>query len=531
MSIQDGILKALSESGIFFRVFLLSVFFCICLSLFKIDSLFRIDSLVDSGNGTAASLSSASPGAIAARSITIGVGRDFYDGSDSRSFLHGSTNTWEGLTYLDQNLKAIPCIAESWNSSDDAKRWTFYIRENVHFHDGTVLTNRDVVSSIQRIISNPRYDIAGNYRSVVSLETQGERSVVFVLKEPIPYFPNLTAYYSSPVIKPSSIESDGTIKSFIATGPYKPVKIARGDRIELEAFDRYWGKKPLYSNVIFKTVPDAQSRLMALISKEIDAVADVGAILPEQASLIGINSDLILKSVQVATTHLLLFNCSNPPFSDIDNRLWFAGAFDRSGLIDVFAKDASIEACDPYTQLLKDFSFCLIHPQQKPFLPFSYDKPLKILLGSSTLQRWPYSEMAQIIQQMLKSRGILSEINTKELGAYHDSIKQGDFSIAIQPYTLMSGDPDFFYSYWIASDAPKNCGWKNTEADALIKKARHDINFENRQAHYKRLEQMMNDNLPLLPIYHDVSLYACSREFKDFEMDCMFRPVLTKAVP
>ncbi len=463
------------------------------------------------------------------QTITIGVGRDFYDGSDSRSFLHGSTNSWEGLAYLNENLKAVPCIAESWTGSDDGKKWTFYIREGVHFHDGTLLTNKDVVFAVNRIISNPKYDIAGNYRSVLSVNAEGEREVVFILKEPIPYFPNLTAYYSSPIIKPDSIKPDGTIANLNATGPYKVSKIVNGERIELEPHGKYWGKKPLYSKVVFRTIIDTQSRLMALASGEIDAVADVGGILPEQSISIKSYPDLILKRVEVATTHLIIFNCNKPPFQMVKNRLWFSGELNRKNLIDAFAKGAGIEAGDPYTQLAKDFVFGLIKPSKTPFSPFdNIEKPVEILLGSSTLQRWPYSEIAQVMQQMLQSKGIASEIKIKELGAYHDSVKQGKFDIAIQPYTLMSGDPDFFYSYWIESDAPRNCGWKKSEADALIESARYEMNVEKRKDKYRKLEQMINDNLPILPIYHDISLYACSKRFEKFEMDHLFKPILVE---
>ncbi|GEM_PF-4961447 len=154
-------------------------------------------------------------------------------------------------------------------------------------------------------------------------------------------------------------------------GPYKVLRIAPGDRIELEAFKGYWGKKPLYSKVIFKSITDAQSRIMELMAGEIDAVADVGAILPEQAAEIRNHPDLVLKQVQVATTHLLVFNCRKPPFSELENRLWLAGTLNRSQLISAFAKGAGTEARDPYTPLSQDFAFGLIQPQPRAFPGFS----------------------------------------------------------------------------------------------------------------------------------------------------------------
>ncbi|MEZ4526461.1 MAG: ABC transporter substrate-binding protein [Desulfobacterales bacterium] len=472
-----------------------------------------------------------SPLAAEAENLTIAVGRDFYDGSDSRSFLHGSTNTWEGLTWLDKNLHAVPWLAQSWQSADEGRQWTFFIRKDVLFHDGTRMSNADVAAAVQRIIAYPRYDPTGCYQSVISVRAQGTEEVVFQLKEPVPYFPKLTAYYSSPVIKPSCIDAQGRITNLIGTGPYKVSRILPGDRIELTAFDRYWGGKALYEKVVFRTVTDAHSRLLSLMAGETDAVADVGAILPEQAGEIRRHPDLILKQVQVATTHLLIFNSRIPPFSQAENRVWFAGLLDRDGLIAAFAKDAGIPAYDPYVPFSKDFAFGLIRPEPKPFPRCFSEKQIIILLNQATLQRWPYAEMAQVMQEMLRSHGIAAKIETRETGAWQEALKSGRFHMAVQPYTLMTGDPDFFYAYWIASDAPGNCGWKDAQTDRLVRNARHEMDAGKRKELYRQLAEKIRDQLPLLPLYHDVSLYACRKQAGEFEMDHLFRPCLTEKMP
>ncbi len=463
-----------------------------------------------------------------ATTLTIGVGRDFYDGADSRAFLHGSTGTWESLTYIDRNMRAVPWLAESWKNSEDGRTWTFHIRSGVRFHDGTPMSNADTEASVRRIMANPKYDPTGNYRVVESVTAKGNSELVFQLKEPVPDFPKLVAYYASPVIKPSSFQADGRITDFAATGPYKIDKIFPGDHIELSAFDGYWGEKPAYRKVIFKMISDAQTRMMALSTGEIDVIADVGAVLPEQVQSLKGNPDIVLKQVQVATTHVLLFNCRSLPFSNIDTRLWFAGVLNRSQLVEVFAKGAGIEAKEPYTPLSTDFAFGTIQPKPKPLPKISQGTTVVILLSNATLQRWPYLNMAQVIEEMLRSYGFSPKIEIREMGDYHEAVKKGNFNIAIQPYTLMTGDPDFFYAYWIASDAPRNCGWKDAEVDILIRKARYEMNFEARRKLYRQLEEKINQHLPLLPLYHDVSLYAFRKQIRDFEMDHFFKPCLIR---
>lgn len=103
--------------------------------------------------------------------------------------------------------------------------------------------------------------------------------------------------------------------------------------------------------------------------------------------------------------------------------------------------------------------------------------------------------------------------------------------MAMQPYTLMTGDPDFFYAYWIESDAPGNCGWKDARTDILIQKARHEMDSRRRKDLYRQLSETIRDQLPLVPLYHDVSLYACRKQAGEFEMDHLFRPCLTEKMP
>ncbi|GBC61563.1 ABC transporter substrate-binding protein [Desulfonema ishimotonii] len=463
--------------------------------------------------------------------LTIGVGRDFYDGPDSRAFLHGSTGTWEGLTYFDKEMRAAPWLAESWEHADDGKTWIFRLRKGVRFHDGTPMTSREVTASLRRISSHSKYDPAANYRHVVSITARGPGTIVFRLDRPVPYFPKLLAYYSSPVIHPSCFDEAGRLTKLIATGPYRIEKVRPGEAIRLSAFDGYWGKKPTYRQVVFKTIPDAQTRLMALMAGEIDVVADVGGILPEQAEELRAYPGIVLKQQEVATTHVMVFNCGKPPFRDRDFRLWFCGMLERGQLVDAFAGGAGVVARDPYTGLARDVAFGMIRPSAHPRPGRVPEGELVITLHGGVIQRWPYMEMAQIVQEKLREQGIAARIEIREAGAYHEGVKKGNFSLAIQPYTLMTGDPDFFYTYWIASDAPRNTGWHDAEADRLIRTARHEMVPDRRRDLYRRLEEIFSRNLPLLPLYHDVSLYAHRKTVGQFEMDHLFRPLLTEARP
>ena len=462
--------------------------------------------------------------------LTIGVGRDLFDGPESRTYLHGSTNTWEALTYLGPELRAEPWLAESWQSSDRGRTWAFRLRSGVRFHNGAPLTAKEAAISIRRMMKSPKYDPTGIYRNVVSVETRGEYDLVFRLSKPTPSFANMVAYFASPIIHPSCFDDKGRLKPLIATGPFKVKKIRHGQSIELEAFADYWGEKPKYRRVKILFIPDAQTRLMALMAGEVDAVADVGAILPEQAEELEHAPGITLLRQEVATTHYLFFNCRRAPFNSRGARLWLASILDRNQVVHTLAKDAGSVAKGPYSALAADWAFGLLSITGGHEPPPCARK-LTILLHGGTIQRWPYLEIAQVLQERLAAHGLSARIQVKEPGAYYETLQRGSFDLAIQPNTLMTGDPDFFYSYYLETNGPRDFGCGCRATDRLIKEARHEMDPVKRQALYRKLSEQFNLELPLLPLYHDVSLYAHGPKVTSFTMDQNFRPRLNLARP
>ena len=470
------------------------------------------------------------PGAIGAESqnCIIAVGRDFYQGRQSPALVHGSTGAWEGLTYIDRNMQARPWLAQSWSSNKNGTIWTFQLREGVFFHNNEKLTADHVVQCIQRIMDNPRYDPAGVYHSVASVTATDEARIVFRLSSPTPEFAKNVAYFSSPIVHPKVFGKNGSIKELIATGPYQVEKVMPGSSLHLKKFDSYWNGKGLFEKVVFKTITDSETRLMALLTGQVDAIADIGVLFPGQAQRLKKNSDITVKKTDTATTHLMVFNCARPPFSDSQTRRWLGGEINRRQIIRTIARGAGRLAKDPYTDLCREYTFRRIDPtpgQMSEKLK-THKENITVLLHSGTTQRWPYLEMAQVICSALNKQGIKTRIQVQEPSAYYDRVKNGRYDLLIQPYTILTGEPDYFYSYWIASDSPWNCGWKNPQADQWIREAGTTMDSKRKQELYKSLEELMATELPILPLYHDQSFYAHKKELEGFSIDHFFRPEL-----
>ncbi|AEG13776.1 ABC-type transporter, periplasmic subunit [Desulfofundulus kuznetsovii DSM 6115] len=472
--------------------------------------------------------------------LVIGIGRDFYDGPDSSNFLHGSTGVWESLTYLNENLEPVPHLAEKLVSDDTGKVWTVYLRQGVRFHDGAPLTAGAVVKSVTRLKERAKLDEYGTFLNLEKVEAAGEREVKFTFRQPEPAFPAKVAYHGCPIFSPQSFDAEGKIVHPYGTGPFKFAEYKKGEALVMVRNDDYWGGKPKLEKVTFKVIPDPSTRLAALQTGEIQAVADVGGILPEQAQVIKGDSNLVLLSRPVTTTHYLLFNNKKPPFNDVHLRQAVSLAIDRAQMVKEVLNGYGEPADTIFTSLARAWVVKGLWTTDKNkarelAAQVKAGTPRKVvfIVNSALANRWPYKPIAEILQSELKAFGFEVELRILEMGAWKEAVKKGEYDLTLTPYTLMTGDPDFFFGRWIHSNGQMNVqrgvGYNNPEADRLVELAAAEREPAKKKELYDRLQRLVASDVPLCSIYHDVCLYATRKEVQDLTLDPFFKPSLEKA--
>ncbi|NLE77353.1 MAG: ABC transporter substrate-binding protein [Chloroflexi bacterium] len=480
----------------------------------------------------------ASPTATPApQALTIGLGRNLYEGATSWYIVHGSLGVWEPLVILDNEMRAVPVLATSWEANDQGTVWTFRLRQGVLFHDGTPFNADAVLLNVPKL--QEEYD--RSLPHLDRLEKVDDHTVQFHLSRPTPNLPQLIAYFSSAMLSPASLGSDGRPGAPIGTGPFRFVQHVKDDSIVLERNDSYWGNPPRLEQVTFKYIPDATTRLAALQTGEIDAVADVGALQPEQASVVEANPDLRLHQQGVATTHYLTFNSGKPPFQDPRLRRAVSLALDRHSLLDNALAGYGIPGVSVITPLAAAWVRADVAPQHDPTAAKalagealgSQRVAARLVLSSALLGRWPYENISQILQAAVSDLGIDVEIVTLEAGAWNDALKSGDYNITMMPYTLMTGDPDFFMSNWVWSQGSLNqrrsYGYANPHADDLVLAARSEMDVVKRKAQYDELQALIADEVPFTPLYHETTLYATRSDVADLTLDIQFKPSIERA--
>jgi len=292
--------------------------------------------------------------------------------------------------------------------------------------------------------------------------------------------------------------------------------------------------------VLFKVIPDPSTRLAALQTGEVQAVVDVGGILPEQAPVIEGDGNLELMSRRVTTSHYLLFNNRKPPFDDPALRRAVSLLIDRDELVNQLLLGYGEPAGTVFTSLAQAWTVeGLWKTDREEAVKLAARAkstgPHKVVLAvnSALANRWPYKPVAEVMQSEFKTLGLDVKLQVLESGAWTEALQNGDYHLALTPYTLMTGDPDFFFGRWIYSAGQMNkqrgIGYSNPEADRLIEDAGAEGDKSQRRAYYASLQELVARDVPLCPLWHDVCLYAVRKEVRDLTIDPFFKPSLEKA--
>jgi peptide/nickel transport system substrate-binding protein len=250
--------------------------------------------------------------------------------SGSPQFFTTLQNVYEGLTW--QNLKGdtIPGVAESWDILDGGKVIVFHLRNGVTFHSGDPLTARDVVWTYQRYLKYARFFV-GIARYIDRVEAIDDHTVKFTFKQPDAEFLAI-----HPLLVESKAYFDRVGETEFAkhpagTGPYKIVKYAPGQYLDLEAYDKYWGPKPQVKKARFYFVQDANTRVAKLQAGEADLIMATPYNVVDSLQKAGFN---IAKLVCQPTTSIQ-FQLKNPntPWHDLRVRQAIAYAIDRKAIV------------------------------------------------------------------------------------------------------------------------------------------------------------------------------------------------------
>jgi len=253
-----------------------------------------------------------------------------------------TTNLYEGLvTYAGGSDKPtiIPSLAEKWTVSADKKSYTFTLRKNAFFHDGTPFTSAAIKPSFDRrtaVNGGPAYTIA----DVASVTTNGDYEATITLKQPTSIFLDLLASpYGPKILSPTALTANAGSDHAqaylqthsIGTGPYTLTDAKVGSHYALKAFDKYWGDKPYFTDVDIPVVTDSSSQQLQFGKGQLSAVLHD---LPASA-VASYQKNTAIKSYSLPTfmSDYLFVNPNNAFGKSPANRAALLQAVDRNELL------------------------------------------------------------------------------------------------------------------------------------------------------------------------------------------------------
>ncbi|MFF0968404.1 ABC transporter substrate-binding protein [Streptomyces sp. NPDC003703] len=244
------------------------------------------------------------------------------------------SNVCESLMRWTPGLTTEPGLARK-ATNPDPTTWVYDLRPHVRFHNGGVMTADDVVFSLSRQLDPHNAAAwADVFKNVTSVKKTGPLQVTVRLRKPDSQFPQYMATAAGVVASKAGVEAAGknygTSGGLDCTGPFELGTWNKGESIELDRFDGYWGTRARSGKVVFRFLTDPSARTNAFLSGE----ADGGYLIPTESydRLRDSKTGTLYFGEGLSTVNVNITDMKGP-LGDVRVRRALSLALDRTGFV------------------------------------------------------------------------------------------------------------------------------------------------------------------------------------------------------
>ncbi|WP_138205198.1 peptide ABC transporter substrate-binding protein [Haloimpatiens lingqiaonensis] len=443
---------------------------------------------------------------------------------------------YEGLTRVEQDKDGKdvvkPAGAKEWKHNEDGTVWTFTLRD-YNWTDGKPVKAQDFEYSLKRTLApktgssyafllSPikgadEYNAGTGSADAVGVKAVDDKTLEFTLKQPCPYFLDLTYFKLFLPQRQDIVEKHGekygtegnTLEVFC--GPFTLTKWTHQNEIVLEKNDKYWDKDQVkLSKVNFKIIKDESASYNALYSGQIDSLGVSKKEWIEKYEKTGKFDNL---KGFLPSSGYVFFNQKDKLFSNANVRKAFSLGFTRDDYAEVITKGKNAPAyawCPPSVQLNgKDFRETV---GEEPIKKLSEENPdpkellkkglkelgmnedptkLTVNILFPGTDQW-YRTLAEYEQEMYKKTlGVNIKAEYVEWGVFQKRTDELQYQVASMGWTGDYNDPNTFFDMWMADAGIVPTGWSNKKYDDLIKKAMSSLDEKERVEAYKEAEKIL----------------------------------------
>jgi oligopeptide transport system substrate-binding protein len=434
---------------------------------------------------------------------------------------------FDGLVQFDQTLSITPALAQFWTASRDGLTWTFTLRKGVKFHHGREVTSDDVVYSFTRLL-DPRTRSGGadlllgiqgaqDYREGRASQIAGLAIIdrytvrVTLTEAPVP-FVSLLAVGQAKIVPRELVEEQGDAFGAkpVGTGPFRFVRWERGKEIVLAANSDYFDGPPKLARLVFRIFPGEQ-RDRAFTEFQAGALEDCWIPTRDYRQIIASQSYQYFRRPIFNLRHYG-FNTRLKPLDDRRVRQAVVLAIDREAVVSEIWLGRSALARGILSPGTLGFN-----PRLKG-LPYNPARARELLAqagypggrGLPPLSIWSSVRSEEVLREHerirkdLEAVGITAEFQyNTDWPSFSRAMQERKLPVFLRAWFADVPDPENFLAKLFHSTSPFNyMGYANPAVDALFEKARDEADMARRVEVYRRAEEIIVEDAPVIPVSH-----------------------------
>jgi peptide/nickel transport system substrate-binding protein len=427
----------------------------------------------------------------------------------------------EGLVRMNGKFGLEPVLATSWNTSPDGRKITFKLRQGVKWHDGKPFTSADVKYSMEKL--TPLHARSASvFKNVASIEAPDDFTVVVNLKEPFaPFLDLLTA--DNVGIQPKHVY-DGTdpLKNPanlrpVGTGPFRFDAWQTGQSITFVRNPDYWDKgKPYLDKIVFRIIPDANTRTLALEAGDIDYIPSYDMSTNDAVRLKKAKGIVVSTGRGVPRVLLLFFNNKKKPFDDprvrkallsgLDRQMMLTSAYNDLGALGTSSIPRGLQwANNPAVDYMKMFAFDEAAANREldaAGLRRGADGTRFSLRFTYDPAQPGYTEVAEIVRANWQKLGVKVTLEARERNVWLASVYTNkDYDVSMAWYAT-NGDPALGIDRAYRCEDIRPAAFTNASQycnpalDELLRKAATALTRDARARYYKVAQEILARDLP-----------------------------------
>lgn len=414
-----------------------------------------------------------------------------------------TTQIFDRLLSMDNELNFVPGLAESWEVLDD-RTTQFNLRKDVTFHDGEHMTAEDVKFSLERCIASNGVNY--NYLIISDIDIIDDYTITITTREPFNAMLYRLTLDAASIMSKKAVEAAGDDFNNhpVGAGPYRFVSWDLAGDVVLEAFPEYYKGESAVKTLVFRQIPEAINRGLGLETGEIDLAYDLE--ITDLANLEA-NKNLDIKTAVSTTVWYVGFNCSHPILANEKVRQAIAYAINPQDVIDIVFSGVADPA---HNTMLVPRLFGSAAPSNEYEQDFEKAKALLADAGYADgfdIELWCSDSqvmrtMAEVLQDQLRQVGVVVKILPSEQGSYYEDTGNGKHEMFILSKTSI--DPDSMMRAMYHTEALGPSGnrsfWTSPEVDAKLDEASTTTDQARAAELYKEVQEIVGTTLPLYPL-------------------------------